>query len=64
MHEPYSRKAPAWARMDDTERKEVMAYGERYKAFLDRARTERLAVREILAQQRRLASGPCMTVKN
>ena len=37
MHEPYSRKAPAWARMDDTERKEVMAYGERYKAFLAQA---------------------------
>ena len=50
MNEPYSRKDPAWARMDDIERKEVMAYGERYQAFLDKARTERLAVGEILAK--------------
>lgn len=63
MHEPYSRKAPAWARMDDTERKEVMAYGERYKAFLDRARTERLAVWEILAQAEKAGFRPLYDCK-
>ena len=36
MHEPYSRKESAWARMDETERQETLAYGERYKTFLDR----------------------------
>ena len=41
MKEPYSRKESAWARMDEKERQETLAYGERYKAFLDRARTER-----------------------
>ena len=50
MKEPYSRKESAWARMDEKERQETLAYGERYKAFLDRARTERLAVKEILAK--------------
>lgn len=50
MKEPYSRKESAWARMDEKERKETLAYGERYKAFLDKARSERLAVKEILAQ--------------
>ncbi|MCH3951525.1 MAG: aminopeptidase [Acidaminococcus sp.] len=44
MKEPYSRKESAWARMDQAERDAVMAYGEKYKAFLDTARTERLAV--------------------
>lgn len=35
MKEPYSRKESAWARMDEKERQETLAYGERYKAFLD-----------------------------
>ena len=36
--------------MDADERAAFMAYGETYKAFLDTARTERLAVKEILAR--------------
>lgn len=48
MKEPYSRTSSVWQRMDAEERKAVMAYGETYKAFLDTARTERLAVKEIL----------------
>lgn len=50
MEETYSRKESAWARMDDKERIAVMEYGDRYKKFLDTARTERLAVKEILRQ--------------
>ena len=48
MQQPYSRTESVWQRMDEAERAAVMAYGERYKAFLDAARTERLAARIIL----------------
>ena len=34
--------------MNARERKAAMAYGEKYKAFLDTARTERLAAAEII----------------
>jgi aspartyl aminopeptidase len=37
-----------WDRLDRRERKEVLSFAEGYKAFLDRAKTEREAVREIL----------------
>ena len=50
MKETYSRTKSVWQRMNDAERKEVMVYGERYKAFLDTARTERLATTEIIRQ--------------
>lgn len=50
MKETYSRTKPVWARMNEEERKATMEYGERYKKFLDTARTERLAVTEILRQ--------------
>lgn len=48
MKETYSRTKTAWQRMDADERQAVMDYGEKYKAFLDTARTERLAASEIL----------------
>jgi len=39
-----------WDRVDQAERAAIFAYGEVYKAFLDRAKTEREAVKEIEAQ--------------
>ncbi len=36
-----------WDRLEDKEREEVFRFGEGYKNFLDRAKTEREAVREI-----------------
>jgi len=39
-----------WDRVDQAERAAIFAYGEDYKAFLDRAKTEREAVNEIEAQ--------------
>ena len=50
MKETYSRTKPVWARMNEEERKATMEYGERYKKFLDTARTERLAGTENLPQ--------------
>ncbi len=46
----YDTKNSAWARFTPQERDAVQAYNEQYKAFLDTARTERLAVTEILRQ--------------
>ena len=43
MKETYSRTKSVWQRMNKTEQKAVMTYGEAYKNFLDVARTERLA---------------------
>ena len=37
-----------WDRLEETEREEAFRFAEGYKAFLDRAKTEREAVREIL----------------
>lgn len=48
MKETYSRTKSVWQRMNEEERKAVMDYGERYKEFLDTARTERLACSEII----------------
>ena len=45
MKVTYSRTESAWQRMDAQEREAVMNYGEGYKAFLDTARSERLAER-------------------
>lgn len=50
MVETYSRKKSVWQRMNEEERKAVMDYSEGYKTFLDVARTERLAVDEIIRQ--------------
>ena len=50
MKETYSRTKSVWQRMDADERQAVMDYGEKYKAFLDVARTERLAADEIIRQ--------------
>lgn len=50
MKETYSRTKTVWQRMNEEERKSTMAYGEDYKEFLDIARTERLAVTEIVKQ--------------
>jgi aspartyl aminopeptidase len=41
-----------WDQLDQPAREAVMAYGERYKAFLDRAKTEREAATEIERQAR------------
>ena len=35
---------PAWERMSSSQRDEAMAVAERYKRFLDAAKTERMAV--------------------
>ena len=63
MKEPYSRTKSVWQRMNQTERKAVMAYGEKYKAFLDTARTERLAVTEILRQAEEKGFKPLYEMK-
>ena len=39
-----------WLNVDKAEKKAIFEYGERYMAFLDRAKTERLATKEILRQ--------------
>lgn len=64
MKETYSRTKPVWQRMDDAERKEVMAYGEKYKAFLDTARTERLASDEIIARAEAKGFKPVYDMKS
>ena len=46
----YDKKNSARSRFTPQERDAVQAYNEQYKAFLDTARTERLAVTEILRQ--------------
>jgi aspartyl aminopeptidase len=43
----------AWDRMEGKERKEVFRFAEGYKKFLDQAKTEREAVREILEAARK-----------
>ncbi len=43
----------AWDRMEEKERKEAFRFAEGYKKFLDRAKTEREAVREILEAARK-----------
>ena len=48
--ETYSRTKSVWQRLGEEERAQAMAYCEGYKAFLDTARTERLAAAEIIAQ--------------
>lgn len=44
----YSRTETVWQRMTTTQRNACNAYGESYKQFLDVARTERLATKEII----------------
>ncbi len=46
----YSRTESVWQRMSDTEKQACYDYCENYKKFLDQARTERLANREIIRQ--------------
>ena len=48
MKTTYSRTESVWQRMNNSEKKAVMAYGEKYKAFLDKARTERQSVNFII----------------
>ena len=48
--ETYSRKTPVWNRFNKTQQKECHKYAEEYKKFLDAARTERLANKEIIRQ--------------
>ena len=43
----------AWDRMEEKERKELFRFAEGYKRFLDQAKTEREAVREILEAARK-----------
>src|SRR5512135_624933 len=43
-----------WDKMDQTERDAIFAYGDHYKTFLDRAKTEREAVQEIVRQAQAL----------
>ncbi|MGE1062081.1 aminopeptidase [Megasphaera paucivorans] len=46
----YDMENSAWARFSEEERIEVEEYNKTYKEFLDTARTERLAVKEIIRQ--------------
>ena len=64
MKETYSRTKSVWQRMDETERKAVMDYGEKYKAFLDTARTERLAAKEIIRQAEAKGFKPVYDMKS
>ena len=50
--------------MNQKERKAVMDYGEKYKAFLDTARTERLAAAEIIRQAEEKGFKPVYTMKS
>ena len=43
-----------WDKVDPTERAAIFAYGDHYKTFLDRAKTERQAVHEIARQAQAL----------
>ena len=45
-------KKSVWDQCDAAQRKEIMKLGERYKDFLDAAKTERMAVKTILARAR------------
>ena len=49
----WSQKDPVWATISSKEQKVVFQIAEKYKAFINRSRSERLAVQEIirLAQQ-------------
>ncbi|MDY6083698.1 MAG: aminopeptidase [Dialister sp.] len=64
MKKTYSRTESVWQRMNKTERKAVMAFGERYKAFLDTARTERLANEEIIRQAKAKGFKPVYDMKS
>lgn len=48
--ETYSRTKSVWQRWNDAERAAAVEYCEGYKSFLDTCRTERLAVKEIVAR--------------
>jgi len=45
-------KKSVWDQADAAQRREIMKLGERYKEFLDAAKTERMAVKTILARAR------------
>lgn len=61
--ETYSRKKTVWQRLGAEERKAVTDYCEGYKAFLDVARTERLATSEIIRQAEAHGFVPVYSVK-
>ena len=61
--ETYSRKKTVWQRLGAEERKVVTDYCEGYKAFLDVARTERLAASEIIRQAEAHGFVPVYSVK-
>ena len=61
--ETYSRKKTVWQRLGAEERKAVMDYCEGYKAFLDVARTERLAAAEIIRQAEAHGFKPVYSMK-
>ncbi len=61
--ETYSRKKTVWQRLGAEERKAVTDYCEGYKAFLDVARTERLAASEIIRQAEAHGFVPVYSVK-
>lgn len=46
----FDTKKSVWARFSDTQRAAMEAYSTQYRAFLDTARTERLANKEIIRQ--------------
>ena len=50
--------------MNARERKAAMAYGEKYKAFLDTARTERLAAAEIIRRAEEKGFKPVYAMKS
>ena len=63
MKTTYSRTESVWQRMNNSEKKAVMAYGEKYKAFLDKARTERQSVNFIIEAAEKKGFKPLYDLK-
>ncbi len=60
----YDMENSAWARFSKKENKAVEDYCTEYKAFLDTARTERLAVKEIIRQAEKAGFRPLAKYKS
>ena len=60
MKETYSRTKSVWQRIDETERKAVMDYGEKYKAFLDTAKQKDWQPKKSSVRQKQKASNLSM----
>lgn len=63
MKETYSRKKTVWQRMNEKERQAAIDLCEKYKQFLDIARTERLATAEIIRRAKEAGFKPLYDMK-